>query len=423
MKKWYTSVLAWACAAALAVGAWARAFDGEVVAIRGGTVVTVTGATIPNGVVVIRDGLIAAVGANAPVPADARVIDATGMMVYPGLFDAYTSLGLPAPTPPPGLQAGGGGRQAQVALLAAEAGAPSGLEPEVSAAAQLKVTPETFDQPRSAGITTALSAPRAGVYQGQGALLNLGGDAPEKLILKSPATLNIGFGGGRFGAYPGSLMGVFSFLRQSLLDAQHYREQWARYQREKRGAPRPQVDASLAALQPVINGELPVVFQANSVREIKRAVGLAEEFKLKYMIAGGAQSAEVAELLKQKGAVVLLSLNYPQRPAGLDDPESESLRVLRERADAPKAAAALHKAGVRFAFQSGYLARPQDYLANAGRAVEAGLPKEVAVKALTLYPADIFGVAEQLGSIEQGKIANLVVTSGDLFDRNTKIRH
>src|SRR5215204_374851 len=180
MKKWNTSVLAWACAAALAAGAGARAFDGEVVAIRGGAVVTVTGATIPNGVVVIRDGLIAAVGANAPVPADARVIDATGMMVYPGLFDAYTSLGLPAPTPPPGLQAGGGGRQAQVALLAAEAGgasAPSGLEPEVSAAAQLKVTPETFDQPRSAGITTALSAPRAGVYQGQGALLNLGGDA------------------------------------------------------------------------------------------------------------------------------------------------------------------------------------------------------------------------------------------------------
>src|SRR5262249_47043990 len=158
-------------------------------------------------------------------------------------------------------------------------------------------------------------------------------------------------------------------------DAQHYREEWARYNREKRGVPRPQVDKSLAALQPVINGEVPVVFRANSVREIKRAVELGEEFKLKFFIAGGEQSYQIADWLKQKNVTVLLSLNFPQRPANLDDPESESLFVLRERADAPKAAAALSKAGVRFAFQSGYLARPQDFIINAARAIEAGLPK------------------------------------------------
>jgi imidazolonepropionase-like amidohydrolase len=433
LKNKRSLLLAGALALALAAAggvasrrAAARALDGDAYAIRGGTVVTVTGATIPNGVVIVRDGLIAAVGVDVPIPADARVIDATGMMIYPGLIDSYTSLGLQAAaTPAPGGGRGGG----QPVLVAAQTTTqsatppPSGLEPERSAMDALRVTAESFDAQRSAGITTALSAPRDGLFQGQSALINLGGEAPEKLILKAPATLNVGFTGSRAGGYPGSLMGVFAFLRQSLLDAQHYREAWARYNREKRGVPRPEVDKSLAALQPVINGELPVVLAANSAREIKRAIGLAEEFKLKYLIAGAAQSYQITDLLKEKKATVLLSLNFPQRPANLEDPESESLRTLRDRAEAPKAAAALHKAGVRFAFQSGFLARPQDFLANAARAIEAGLPKEEAIKALTIYPAEIFGVAEQLGSIEKGKIANLVVTSGDLFDRRTQVKH
>ncbi|HWQ32130.1 MAG TPA: amidohydrolase family protein [Blastocatellia bacterium] len=410
----------------LARRAETRTIEGEAWAIKGGTVVTVTGATIPKGVVVIRNGLIEAVGADVPVPADARVIDATGLTVYPGLIDANTNLGLAAPTP--AASAGGrGGAPAVPALAlttaAAPAAPPAGLSPELMAADQLKVTPETFDAQRAAGITTALSAPREGIYQGQSVLINLGSDAPEKLILKSPVTLNVAFSPTRGGGYPASLMGVFAFLRQSLLDAQWYREVWTRYNKEKRGLQRPEVDKSLAALQPVINGEMPVMLTANTVREIKRAIGLAEEFKLRYFISGGLQSYQIADLLKEKNATVLLSLNYPQRPANLEDPESEALRVLRDRAEAPKAAATLHKAGVRFAFQSGYLSRPSDFIANAAKAVEAGLPKDAALRALTIWPAEIFGVSEQLGSIEKGKIANLIVTSGDLFDRRTQVKY
>jgi hypothetical protein len=292
---------------------------------------------------------------------------------------------------------------------------------------QLKITAETFDQQRSAGITTALVAPREGIYQGQSALINLGAAEPEKLIIKNSVSLNVSFGSGRGfgggGGYPGSLMGVFAFLRQSMLDAQHYKTAWEHYNRNKRGTQRPETDKSLAALQPVIAGAMPVAFAANSEREIRRAIGFGEEFGLKFMIAGGLQSYQIADLLKQKKVTVLLSLNYPQRPANLEDPESESLRVLRDRADAPKSAAALSKAGVRFAFQSGYLNRPSDYVANAAKAVEAGLPKDEAIKAMTIYPAEIFGVAEQLGSIEKGKIANIVVTSGDLFDRRSQVKH
>jgi imidazolonepropionase-like amidohydrolase len=407
----------------------ASAYEGEAYALRGGTVVTVTGSTIQKGTVVVRNGLIEAVGADIAVPADAKVIDATGMTIYPGFFDAYTSYGVrqAAPAGPPGGGRGGGAPVDPVQAMIAQMTAPqsnAGLLPEATVTEQLDINAETFDQQRAAGITTALTAPRTGVFQGQSALINLGGlggEAAEKLILKAPVSLNIAFGSSR-GGYPGSLMGVFSFLRQSLLDAQHYREEWARYNQSPRGAQRPQVNKSLAALQPVINGALPVVMQANSVREIKRAVALAEEFKLKYMLAGGTQSYELADYLKGKNATVLLSLGFPQRPQ-LDDPEDEALRTLKERAEAPKAAVALHKAGVRFAFTSGNLSRPADFIANAARAIEAGLPADVALKAMTINTAEIFGVNEQLGSIEKGKIANLVLASGDIFKRDTKVKH
>ncbi len=423
-----------------AAGVAAGVMDGEAIAIRGGTVVTVSGATIPKGTVVIRGGLIVAVGAELQAPADARIIDATGMMVYPGLIDSYTNLGLPASAAPTGGGRGGGGAppaQTQIPALLGTPGAtgataaptPSGQSPELLAADLLKVAADTFDNQRSAGITAALTAPRDGLFQGQSAFINLGGtaavggDDAERLIIKSPATLNIGFMPSRGGGFPSSLMGGYAFLRQALLDAQHYRDAWSRYGKNKRGLERPQMDKSLAALQPVINGELPVVLVANNAREMRRVISFAEEFNLKYLIAGATQAYEVAEFLKEKNARVLLSLNFPQRPTNIEDPESESLRVLKERAEAPKAAVALYKAGVRFAFQSGGLTRPQDYIQNATRAIDAGLPKEEALKALTIYPAEIFGVSEQLGSIETGKIANLVVTSGDLFDRRTQVKY
>ncbi len=398
----------------------ARAFDGEAYAIVNARIVTVTGSTIPKGALVIRNGLIEAVGADISVPGDARLIDASGLTIYPGLFDAYTNLGLrPAPTP-----AGPAAADPTQAFLAQLAAPPSstGLLPEVTVLDQMQVNATTFDQQRAAGITTVLTGPRNGIYQGQSAVINLGGESPEKLILKAPFSQNIGFNAVR-GSYPGSLMGVFSFLRQSLLDARHYREAWTRYRQSPRGNQRPEVNKSMDALQPVINGEMPVIFNVSSVREIKRAVTLAEEFNLKYLLSGAQQSYQIADYLKSKNATVLLSLSFPQKPAGLEDPESESLNTLRERAKAPETAMILHKAGVRFAFTSGNLVRPGDYIVNAARAIEAGLPKDEALRALTINAARILGVSEQLGSIEKGKVANLVLTTGDLFDRNSRVRH
>lgn len=405
----------------------AHAQTNETYAIKGGTVVTVTGATIPNGVVVIRNGLIAAVGADVVVPADARVIDATGMMVYPGLIDAYTSYGLRPPAQPTGPNPAALAANPQAAIMALMS-APTtnaGLLPEVTVTEQLQIAADTFDTQRSAGITAALTAPRDGIFRGQTAFITLGNEASDKLLLKAPHSLSIGFSSGRGfgGGYPGSGMGIFAFLRQAFMDAQHYHDEWDWYNKSPRGKNRPAHNKSSESLIPVVNGKMPVILNVTNEREIRRAIALAEEFKLNYLLAGAAQSYLVADYLKQKDATVLLSLSFPQKPANLEDPESEALRTLKERADAPKAAAALHKVGVKFAFTSGTLTRPTDFVANAARAIEAGLPKDEALKAMTIYPAQIFGVAEQLGSIEKGKIANLIVTSGDLFGKDMKVKH
>ncbi|HEV3470984.1 MAG TPA: amidohydrolase family protein [Pyrinomonadaceae bacterium] len=400
-----------------------------VYAITGARVVTVGGRVIERGTVVVRDGLIAAVGAGVAAPPDARVIDGAGLTVYPGLIDASTSLGIPRPSPSPTPAGGGGGfpglfGQTQATAAAPNSSQPPGLQPEVSAADLIRPGGAEVEAARNAGITAAQTAPRGNVFLGQSALVNLAGDTPQAMILRSPVALYVGLtplGGGQ---YPGSLMGVFSSVRQMLLDARRYREAVEAYERNPRGARRPAQDRSLAALQPVLARQMPVVFQADREREINRALDLAEEFNLSVVINGGAEAHRVADRLKAMNVPVLLSLNFPRRAAAASpEADPEPLRVLRERAEAARAAGRLAAAGVRFAFQSGGMTQMSDFLANAARAVEAGLPREAAVRAMTLGAAEILGVSQQLGSVEVGKIANLTVTRGDLFARDRRVAH
>ena len=394
----------------------------EVYAISNAQIVASAGRSIARGNVVIRNGLITEVGEGAKIPADAKVIDGSGLTVYPGIIDAYTHLGLPAPPQPAGPQ--GAGRQAAAAAAAAN---PQLAEqrlgdPSTSAADQVK--PGGADDARAAGITAALTSPRQGILAGQSALINLAGTDSAKLVVRSPVALTVQFStGGAFGGtYPASLMGTVAYIRQSFYDAIHYRDEHNRYERTKRGITRPEYDKRLAALQPVLRGDLPVLFVANSDLDIRRALMIADEFKLKLIIEGAMDGYRVAELLKSKNVPVILSLDFPRRPADQSDDQDESLRSLRERAEAPRGAARLAKAGVKFAFTSGTL-RPQDFMANVQKAIENGLSKEDALRALTQNAAEILGVGEQLGTIEVGKIANLVVTSGDLTAKDTKIRY
>lgn len=401
----------------------------DTYAITGARIVTVSGPIIERGTVVIRNGLISAVGDRVSAPADARVIDGTGLTIYPGLIDSDSSVGIPSSSPPkPALAAGAGAAplaaQPQSISTAPNSTQPAGLQPEVLAADLVQPDGEDIAAARNAGITAALTVPREGILTGQSAFINLSGNAPTEMIVRSPVALHVGFTPLRTGVYPASIMGVFSALRQMLLDASRLRQANQIYERSPRGLRRPEQDRSLVALFPVITREMAVVMRANSEREIRRALDLAEEFSLRVIISGGAESWKVAERLRERDVPVLLSLNFPRRmTAAVSEADPDPLRVLRERVDAPKTAGRLYAARVRFAFQSGSMTNIEDFLANAAKAVEQGLARDEAVRALTIRPAEILGVADRLGSIEVGKIANLTITRGDLFDRHTRITH
>jgi imidazolonepropionase-like amidohydrolase len=400
----------------------------DTYAITNARIVTVSGPIIDRGTVVIRNGLIAAAGPNVNAPPDARVIDGSGLTVYPGLIDSYTNLAVPEPAP--AASPGGGGGAAFVLLQqqrpapgGPNSTQPAGLQPEVMVEDVIRSSGTEIESSRNIGITTALTAPRSGIWMGQSALINLSGETPQQMIVRSPVAMHVGFTPLR-GTYPGSLMGVFSTLRQMMLDAQRYRDSMQIYERNPRGIRRPETDRSLAALVPVVDGLMPVVMLANSEREISRALDLAAEFKLKVIIAGGRESDRVADRLKKQNVPVLLSLNLPRRTtAAMPEADPEPLRVLRDRVEAQQTAGKLAKAGVRFAFQSGSLANISELMANANRVIENGLSSADAVRAFTIWPAEILGVSSQLGSIEAGKIANLTVTRGDLFDRNSRVAH
>ena len=399
----------------------------DVYAIRDAQIITGSGKTIAKGTVVFRNGLITDVGENVRIPADARIIDGTGMTVYPGLIDSYTNLGIPSPAQPQTPTGGGGGRQA--ALAAAAAGQQPNPDqalgdPSLSAADQVKPGGAGVEDARSVGITSALTSPRQGLFPGQSAVINLAGNETSRLVLRAPVALTVQFvtTPGFFGQYPNSLMGTVAFIRQSFYDAMHYRDEVERYNRVKRGVDRPVYDRKLAALQPALSGAMPVLFVTNTEGDIRRALTIIDEFKLKPIIEGALYGYRVASILKARNIPVILSVDFPRRPAELPEDEDEPLRVLRARAEVPRGASRLAQAGVKFAFTSGSL-RPADFIANVQKAVENGLSKDEALRALTINAAEILGTSDQLGSIEVGKIANLVVTSGDLLARDTKVRH
>lgn len=399
-------------------------------AITNARIVTVSGATIEKGTVVVRDGLIEAVGANAKTPADAQVFDGTGLTVYPGFIDALSNLGIQTAARPATPSGPGGGQQAAAAAAAAAATAnpsnsnyPAGLRPEDVTLDDVRAGDTQFEANRNAGFTTALTVGRTGIFSGQSALINLAGNSVSEMTVKSPVALHISFNTIP-GQYPGSLLGTFSALRQMFNDARRHQEMLKLYAADPKGMRRPGADRSIEALIPVLNRQVPVIFSANRTNDIVRALDLAKEYNLKAIIAGGQEAGDFTARLKAQEVPVLLSLNFPKRTASASpDADQEPLETLRFRAEVPKTAGKLAAAGVKFAFQDGGATNVSDFLANAVKSTENGLSKEAAIRAMTLSPAEIFGVNDRLGSIESGKIANLTVVRGDLFAKDKTVTH
>jgi imidazolonepropionase-like amidohydrolase len=388
-------------------------------AITGARIVPVSAAPIDNATIVFTDGLITAIGSNVPVPAGAITVAGKGLTVYPGLIDMGSSAGLEAPSIPRA-------ENPQTTEDIERVKRDSLLRAHLRAADHMNPASAALNKAAVAGITTMLATPGSDGIRGQSALVftALGTDLPQigaladerrgSLVIKPVVALHVGTADRPAGgeAYPNSLMGLVAFNRQAFLDAQWYQQARSRAH-----------SAALEAMQPALAGRVPVAFRASTAAEILRALDMARAFKLDPIITTARQVDAVAAELKAANARVIYSLNFPSRPVSLAPDADEPLSVLRERANAPKAPAALDKAGVLFAFESSGLSEPKDFLKNAQKTVAGGLSKDAALKALTLNAATLAGAADRLGSLERGKIANILVTDGDLFDEKTAIKH
>jgi imidazolonepropionase-like amidohydrolase len=423
--------------ALLLVSACAFAEGPSTVAIRNAKIVRVSGPVIAKGTVVLRNGLIEAVGENVQVPADAWVVDGEGLTVYPGLIDALSTVGMPGAAPAAGTTGrggGGGGRNAQAAPAAATA-APAARSngPEdrpqttswLLAADEIQPTDRRIETVRGSGVTTAVTFPTRGIFAGQGAVIDLiSGEKSGEMVVASPTGQYIALGGGRGGGggggFPSSLMGVLAYVHQIYLDAEHYKLVKAAYDKNPSGMQRPQYDR---ALEGVIDAKR-ILLPANRMVEIDRMIHFSAELKQPTILYGvrEAYRPEAVELLKKAGLPVLVSLRWPEPGRGADvHIEDETMRQLETYDQAAAAPALLQKAGVKFALYSDGLDAPRDLQRAVKKAMDAGLSRDEALRAMTLSPAEIYGVADRVGSIDKGKIGNLVVTKGDIFESTTKI--
>ena len=387
----------------------AAAADG-VIAIQGGRVYTVSGAVLERGTVLISGGKIAAVGAAVEVPPGATVIDASGESVYPGLIDGLTTLGLTEIGSVPG------------SVDTTEVG---DVNPQVQAWVAVHPHSELLPVARANGITAALAAPAGGLVSGQSALIRLAGTTPDALTIKTPAAMHVVYPTGR---------PAFDFTK--MFDEPELKTFEERQKEKKKNQEKdlcrlanlledakahraaldipsraPKVDLALEALAPVARGEVPMVIRADAEDDIRGAVAFARQRGLKLIIAGGLDAWRCVDALKAADAAVLVEVDrLPRREA---DPYDAAYAN----------AAALHRAGVRFAIVSDDASMSRNLPYQAAMARAFGLPADAALRAITLSPAEIFGVADRMGSIEVGKDANLFVATGDVMDHRTSVTH
>ena len=413
--------------------AFAFAESPSTVAIRNAKIVTVSGPVIAKGTVVLRHGLIEAVGENVAIPADAWVVDGEGMTVYPGLIDSLSTVGI-AGAAPAGAAAGGrGGRgQAAQATPAAPAAPTAPVErargPEdrpsttswLLAADELQATDRRIETVRGSGVTTAVTFPTRGIFAGQGSIIDLlSGEKVSEMVLVPSAGQYISLSRGGGGGFPSALMGTISYIRQIYLDAAHYQLVKDAYAKDPKGMQRPEYDR---ALEGVLESKR-ILLPANRLVEIDRMLRFSAELKQPTILYGLRESyrPEAAELLKKSGTSVLVSIKWPEPARDANPEDVDSMRNLETRDKAASAPAVLQKAGVKYALYFDGLDAPRDIQRAVKKAIDAGLSREDAIRALTLSPAQIYGVADRVGSIEKGKIGNLIVTKGELFDDRTRI--
>ena len=454
------------------------------VAVTNLTIVTEPGTTIESGTIVIYKGRIVAVGRDVEVPPHAERIDGTGLFAYPGFIDAMSYIGiadekrsedarLRTEDVNPDVREG--------PLAATRQANRRGIRPQARAIEQYVIDKDKLAQHRKRGFTTALIAPRGGIFGGTSDLISLSGVPIRRSVLRSAVGMHVAFSAGEPGRYPRSLLAVFAQFRQVLLDAQRYVKVRKYHERHPFEGEPSAVDAALDALQPLLRRGLPVIFEANSEREIRRAHKLCEEFNLDVHISGAREAHKAIDLLTDARTPLIVSLKFDEEPEygkkkkdkkkkhatpdepdeddeadeeteeeepSLDEPEQpgegkettdkpsdkkkerkiyEPLKVRKERRrlwdEKFDNVIRLHQAGVPFALTTKDSKSPSEFFKNLRRLIERGLPEEAALAALTTTPAEMLGMKGQLGAIQQGYRANVAIFSAPFTDKKAKTRY
>jgi imidazolonepropionase-like amidohydrolase len=382
---------------AVLIASFANVSSAQTIAITGGKVYPVSGPVIENGTVLMRDGKIVAVGANVAIPSDAQRIDATGKVVTPGIVNAATQLGL--------VEIGAVGNTREASARGRDGIAAAFMPWEGLNTASVLLGPA-----RDGGITSAVMYPQGGLISGQVAVIHLVPGTVDDMLLRAPVGMvaSLGHSGNNVPRAE-----TIMRLREILTDARVYRARRADFERAQT-RPLAASRLDLEALLPVLDGKVPIIINADKASDIEAAMKLANEFRLKLIIGGGAEAWEVATKLAAAKVPVLTGAmnNIP-----------ESFSSLGQRQEN---AGLLSKAGVAVALignagggdEEAFNVRNVRY--EAGNAVSYGMEWNAALRAITLTPAEIFGVADRVGSLQAGKMADVVIWSGDPFEFATQ---
>ncbi len=411
-------------AAALAA-AGAQAERPRTWAITGARIVTAPGQVIERGTLVLRDGLVEAVGADLPAPADAEVIAAEpGWTVYPALVDAASTVGLDTEAAAAPAARGRNGEEPP------RLGSPHELKavhPEAAVVDQIDVRHSSVTRHREMGFGAAQVLPQKGVFRGESAVLMLRDGPPAELVVGAHVAQVVALETSSFMArqYPSSKFGAVAAVRQAFLDAQRAGEWQARWAANPAGMAPPEFRSSDAALLAALAGERPLAWVALSALDPDRFAGIAAEFGLKNGMVVARGLGDRAETLTTAGMAVLLPLELPAKPevGSADDALESPLEDMQAYLAAPRLPATLDQAGVTVAFVTAGMKNPRRFTENLGALVKAGLPAERALAAVTTTPARLLGLSRVLGTLEPGKQANAMVVAGDLFDGKATVRH
>lgn len=379
-----------------------------IYALVNARIVPEPGQVIEKGTIVLRDGVIEAVGADVKPPADARAIDVTGKTVYPGLIDAYSEIAIPAE-----------GSQESSPHWNPQIG------PQIDPGDYYKADDSLNGKLRSQGITARLVAPGSRVIKGQSIVVSTADGDNARAILRSGVAqhfrLSVPPGGSR-DEYPNSPMGAVALARQTLFDADWYAKSWAALQGNNRLS-RPERNDALAALAACVKGDQPAILDAANEHYFLRADAFAREFGLRAIVRGSGREYRRLDEIVATGRAIIVPVNFPQPPSvgTVEDSLDVSLAALMHWDHAPENPARLEAAGATIALTAHGLKDPDAFLKNVRRAVERGLKRDSALRALTITPAQLLGMSDRLGKIAPGMTANLVVADGDLFAKKTKV--